>query len=128
MIYGEAIAALGLLGGVIKIIVFVFLIVNYPFNVDKKIKMYTEENADIEQKVKSTVIKYMDYEKETYTNMVQSADLETLVIKYPELNSNELVKMEIETYTNNNKKIKELKEQEIDKRVIGWWLFFNIGV
>ena len=24
--------------------------------------------------------------------------------------------------------IKYLKEQKIDKKLIGWWLFFNIGV
>lgn len=115
-------------GAVLSGIVVLILLFSYPFNVDKKIDMYMQENAEIEQKVKATVQVYTDYEQETYKNLIESADLQTLLIKYPELNSNELVKKEIEIYVSNNDKIKSLKEQKIDKKIIGWWLFFNIGV
>ena len=115
-------------GAVLSLIVVLCLLFCYPYNVDKKIDMYTQENAEIEQKVKTTVQAYKDYEQETYKNLIESADLQTLLIKYPELNSNELVKKEIEIYISNNDKIKSLKEQKIDKKLIGWWLFFNIGV
>ena len=71
--------------------------------------MYEEENSKIETKVKDTVQVYMNYEQETYKSLVENANLETLLIKYPELNSNELVKSEIEIYKENNNKIKELK-------------------
>lgn len=117
-----------LAGAVLSLIVVLCLLFCYPYNVDKKIDMYTQENAEIEQKVKTTVQAYKDYEQETYKNLIESADLQTLLIKYPELNSNELVKKEIEIYISNNDKIKSLKEQKIDKKLIGWWLFFNIGV
>lgn len=113
---------------VLSLIVVLCLLFRYPYNVDKKIDMYTQENAEIEQKVKATVQAYTDYEQETYKNLIETADLQTLLIKYPELNSNELVKKEIEIYVSNNDKIKSLKEQKIDKKLIGWWLFFNIGV
>lgn len=112
---------------IISLIIIPIFIFSYPYNVSEKLSMYEEENTKIEEKVKATVQGYMNYETDTYKNLVESADIETLLIKYPELNSNELVKSEIELYKENNKKIKELKEQEITKPVWDWWLRFNIG-
>ena len=109
-------------------IVFIGLVCEYPYNIDQKLEMYAEENENIETKVKQTVQAYMNYEQETYKSLVENADLQTLLIKYPELNSNELVRAEIETYKENNNKIKELKDKAIDKKVMGFWYFFNIGV
>lgn len=108
--------------------IFIMLVVDYPYNVDQKIEMYQEENQNIETKVKQTVQAYMNYEQETYKDLIETADLQTIIMTYPELNSNELVKAEIETYKENNNKIKELKEKAIDKKVMGFWYFFNIGV
>lgn len=93
--------------------------------IDNKIQMYTEENTNIETKVKETVRTYMDFEENTYTELIKDADLTTLMIKYPELNSNELVKTEINLYIENNNKIKELKEKKIDETVVRWWLYFG---
>lgn len=114
--------------GFISFIIFTALVVvicSYPYNIDKKIAMYQEENTLIEEKVKNTVMAYMDYEQETYDNLVKSADLETLLITYPELNSNELVKSQIDTYVQNNNKLKELKEKQIDKSTMAWLLYFG---
>lgn len=101
------------------------IIADYPYNIDKKIEMYQEENTLIEEKVKNTVMAYMDYEQETYDNLVKNADLQTLLITYPELNSNELVKAQIDTYVQNNNKLKELKEKQIDKSTMAWLLYFG---
>ena len=114
--------------GFISFIIFTVLLVaicSYPYNIDKKIEMYQEENTLIEEKVKNTVMAYMDYEQETYDNLVKNADLQTLLITYPELNSNELVKAQIDTYVQNNNKLKELKEKQIDKSTMAWWLYFG---
>lgn len=108
--------------------IFITLVVDYPYNIEQKLEMYAEENQNIETKVKQTVQAYMNYEQDTYKNLVENADIQTLLIKYPELNSNELVIAEIETYKENNNKIKELKDKVIDKKVMGFWYFFNIGV
>lgn len=112
-------------GFFINLIIILIVLVFYPFKVDEKINMYTEENTNIELKVKETVRAYMNYEKETYTNLIESSDLTTLILKYPELNSNELIKVEIETYKENNAKIKELKEDKINKSIKSWWLYFG---
>lgn len=126
----EILAGLGAIVCVLfiaKIIALIILLCCYPYNVDAKLKMYEEENQSIEEKIKTTVQNYKEYEQETFSKIVEKADLQTLILKFPELNSNELVKSEIETYKSNNEKIKSLKEQQIDKGLIGWWLFFNIG-
>ena len=99
--------------------------VDYPRNIDEKLNMYQEENQSIELKVKETVKAYIDYEEENYKNLVETADITTLLIKYPELNSNELVKYEIEIYKSNNDRIKELKEKQIDRSSYNWWLYFG---
>ena len=111
--------------GVIAVAALIVCLVNYPFGIEKKLQMYEEENLNIEAKVKETVQSYMNYEKDIYTNLVESANLETLLIKYPELNSNELVKSQIETYKENSNKIKELKEANIIKPTLAWWLYFG---
>ena len=114
--------------GFISFIIFTVLLVaicSYPHNIDKKIAMYQEENVLIEEKVKNTVMAYIDYEQETYDNLVKNADLQTLLITYPELNSNELVKAQIDTYVQNNNKLKELKEKQIDKSTMAWLLYFG---
>lgn len=97
----------------------------YPYNCDKKLAMYEEENIKIETKVKETVRAYMNYEEDVYKNLIETADLTTLLIKYPELNSNELIKVEIETYKENSKQIKDLKSRQIDRSLMAWWLYFG---
>ena len=92
---------------------------------DSKLEMYSEENIKIETKVKETIRAYMNYEGETYNNLVKEADLETLIIKYPELSSNELIKKEIEIYQENNSKIKEIREKKINLSNIKFWLYFG---
>jgi len=111
----------------LAVTVALILLLVYPYQVTEKRLMYEEENAKIESRVRETVQAYMDYEQETYKNLVADKDLEVLLIKYPELNSNELVKSEIEIYKDNNNKIKELKEKEITKSLMSFWLKFNIG-
>jgi hypothetical protein len=115
----------GVCGGILSILLAIIMLLKFPHKIDDKLAMYREENANIEAKVKATVQAYMNYEKDTYKNLIGTADLTTLLVKYPELNSNELVKAEIDTYVANNNKIKELKEAEIDKKVLAWWLYFG---
>ena len=125
--YGDFSPFYWVLAVFVTIFVIIFCLICYPYKISEKLSMYEEENMKIEEKVKSTVQGYMNYESDTYKNLVENADLETLLIKYPELNSNELVKSEVELYKENSKKIKELKEQKITKLTWDWWLKFNIG-
>lgn len=122
---GFALLIITLVLGAVAGIAFISLISTYPYNVDQKLEMYQEENIEIETKVKDTVRVYMDYEEDVYKNLIEAADLTTLLIKYPELNSNELIKTEIETYKENSKQIKDLKSKQIDRGLMAWWLWFG---
>ena len=121
----EIIGGAGMLAIAISIAAITLIVIFCPKNLDKKIAMYTEENQNIEIKVKETVRAYMKYEQDTYDNLVKDADITTLLIVYPDLNSNQLVKKEVDLYIENNKKIKELKEQKISRSTCNWWLYFG---
>ena len=79
---------------------------------DQKIKLYTEQNKDIETKVGLVVDKYLEYEKDTYTTLKPKTKI-TLASTYPKLQSNKLVQQQIQLYNENNKKITKCKLQKI---------------
>lgn len=122
---GGILVGIGVTVGVIVIIILITTIIEYPYNIEAKLSMYQEENVQIEQKVKETVRLYMNYEQDTYNNLVKDSDLTTLLVAYPDLNSNELVKSEISVYVSNNNTIKELKSKMINRSFYRWLLWFG---
>ena len=116
------------LTGVISIFIILVAVISCTIEaskstvVDNKIAMYQEENKKIEKEITSVVNSYKDYEKEVISNTGQMV---TILIKFPELKSNELVKKQLDVYLNNNDKIKSLKEEKIDYQVSKWWLYFG---
>ena len=107
----------------IIMIISIFCVVNGRV-IDSKIAMYQEENKNIETQMDILVEKYMDYESETFSELKSESSI-ALVSLYPELKADELVKSQVEVYTSNNKKIKELKENKINLSVWKWWLYFG---
>lgn len=89
-----------------------------------KIKMYEEENKNIENQISIVVKDYMNYEKETLKEF-KNENAITYVNLYPELKFNTLVQKQVEIYLENNKKIKELKESQIDMKIGKWLLYFG---
>lgn len=121
----SAISIVGaILLGIISLTLVVIIMVGYSdgYTAGDKITMYEEENSKIEEQITTIVNNYQGYEKEIITNV---ADMEVLLIKLPELKTSELVKAQIEMYINNNNKIKELKEKQIDMRIYKWLLYFG---
>lgn len=110
--------------GIISIIMVGYIIFGYldGYTVVDKIAMYEEENKNIESQITTIVNSYQGYEKEIISNV---ADMETVLIKIPELKSSELVNTQIQIYVNNNNKIKELKEKQIDMKIYKWLLYFG---
>lgn len=118
-----------LLGGLVTLGVFVtFLVGAVTLSeskiIDSKIQMYTEENANIETSITITVEKYLEHELNIFDSL-QGEDIQTLLVVYPEINSNELVKRQIEVFIDNNNKIKELKEQKLTIEVWKFWVYFG---
>ena len=92
--------------------------------IDEKIAMYQEENNKIEKQIDTLVSNYMNYESNTYEKIKSESSI-TLVSMYPELKSDKLVEEQISVYEENNKKIRELKEDKINLKVKKWWLYFG---
>lgn len=92
------------------------------FTISDTIKMYEEENTKIEEQMTTIVQNYQGYEKEVVSNI---ADMEVLLIKFPELKSSGLVKTQMAVYIKNNDKIKQLKEKKINTKVSRWLLYFG---
>lgn len=92
--------------------------------IDEKIAMYTEENTKIENSIDELVSNYMEFESDTFKDITVDSAI-TLVSLYPELKSDELVKIQIETYQANNEKIKELREDKISLQAHKWWVYFG---
>lgn len=121
--------AMGFTGGVIGAIVLIIIVilvccVGECLGVNEKIAMYQEENIKIEQQISDVVTQYQKYETDIFTEVKPESSV-SLVSLYPELKSDELVQKQIEIYTKNNEKIKELKEISITAKYIKWWLYFG---
>lgn len=111
---------------VVSLIAFPMLIIDVSKSsvIDDKIAMYQEENTTIESQIDELVKNYMSYESGTLSEFKSESSI-TLVSLYPELKSDTLVQTQITTYTENNNKIKELKEELIMRSVYRWWLYFG---
>lgn len=92
--------------------------------IDKKIAIYQEENAKIEQQIADAVKQYQEYETGIFTEVAPESSI-ALVTLYPELKSDTLVQSQIEVYVENNEAIKELKSKAINAPVARWWLYFG---
>ena len=95
------------------------------YTIDEKIEMYEEENEKIEQEIASIIQGYKEYEADTFNNILENSDPITLVVMFPELKSNELVQKQLEIYSTNRERIKELNEERIDVKKKKWMLYFG---
>ena len=117
------------LGGLIGFIALIGIFVNIGLLVrgrtlDDKIAMYEQENAAIEQSVDVLVKDYYKHESDTYSSL-KPENAVLFASAYPELQSNELATKQLEIYVDNNNKIKELKEDQINLSKNRFWLYFG---
>ena len=109
--------------GLVLTAIFGGLIINGR-TLNAKIAMHEEENQRIETELNVLVEQYMNYEANTYGDLKGESSI-TLVSLYPELKADALVEKQIEIYTNNNSKIRGLKEKLINISNYKWWLYFG---
>lgn len=93
--------------------------------IDDKIEMYQEENYRIEENVNAMVENYLAYEHDTFAEAGKDINPTLVFSMYPELKGNELVSKEIEIYTSNQEKLRELKASRFDNELSLWWLCFE---
>lgn len=117
--FGVAIVGIALLGIFINIGILI-----YGRTFDDKIEMYEEENLRIEQSVNVLVKDYYKHESDTYSSL-KPENVVLFASAYPELQSNDLAMKQLEIYVENNDKIKELKEDQINLSRNRFWLYFG---
>lgn len=96
-----------------------------PSQIEQKIAMYQEENQRIETSVNIAVNEYFRHEEKIYDEMSNVDAVTMMLICFPELTSDELVKKQIELYQENNEKIRELKEEKINLTRKKFILYFG---
>ena len=123
---GEVFSGFGLF---ISVVALIGIIINIGILIngrtfDDKIAMYEQENAAIEQSVDVLVKDYYKHESDTYSSL-KPENAVLFASAYPELQSNELATKQLEIYVDNNNKIKELKEDQINLSRNRFWLYFG---
>jgi uncharacterized membrane protein len=126
---GGVFYAMNYITGIVSVIMLTVVIVLFSgvvsgSGISEKIKLYQNENEEIENTIYTMVKEYMEYEKTTYKEFNKEQAM-SYVSLYPDLKSNELVAKQVEIYTANKKKLNELKEQQIDQEIVKWWLYFG---
>ena len=116
-------------GSLISVVALIGIIINIGIlingrTLDDKIAMYEQENAAIEQSVDVLVKDYYKHESDTYSSL-KPENAVLFASAYPELQSNELATKQLEIYVDNNNKIKELKEDQINLSKNRFWLYFG---
>lgn len=117
--FGVVIVGIALFGIFINIGILI-----YGRTFDDKIEMYEEENLRIEQSVNVLVKDYYKHESDTYSSL-KPENAVLFASAYPELQSNDLAMKQLEIYVENNDKIKELKEDQINLSRNRFWLYFG---
>lgn len=130
------IGSIGAIIGVFCEVIVIIGIFDNCFNIsqlqiaDRKIEMYQEENNNIQKSISTIVENYKKYEQNTYSESLKNIDINNtnvvvLTQLYPDLKSNEMTNTQIQIYQDNNNKIKQLKEEKLDKEISKWWLYFG---
>lgn len=92
--------------------------------IDRQIEMCVEENANIEQQITITVERYLEHELNVYDTL-QGESITTLLVVYPEINGNELVKRQMDIFVANNDKIRELKNEKLNLSTWKFLVYFG---
>lgn len=92
--------------------------------VDEKIMLCEEENSKIEEQLNALIEQYMNYESDTYKS-VKGESMISRISLYPELKTDSLVEKQIEVYVENNKTIRQLKNEKINVSNYKFWIYFG---
>lgn len=125
-IYGAV--TFGVMAACALIGIFIHMNTLVGFNtIDEKISIYTDQNLKINSALATMVTEYKGYEQDTYTQL-KLEDASVLITQiYPELQASELVRTQINTFTENEKQLTELRLKKSERAITLWWLTFGIG-
>lgn len=121
----ESFLGAAVVGYILSVFLAIILLFTYQPGIEEKIIMYQEENTIIEMQLANLVQNYMEYEKDVVFKVAEDGSTIQLISLYPELSADELVKAQMNTYLENNKEIKNLKNSQINQSYWRWWAYFG---
>ena len=123
---GGVLCSIGGTVGVIFLIILFIALCCYnstKSTADSQIKVYEEQNEIVMNQIEPLVEKYLNYEKNTYSNFKVDANNLVALSMYPELKGDEFVQSQIKIIIDNQKKITELKLSKAKLNAYKLWLF-----
>ena len=127
----DAGGALYAVGGIVGFCFLIALFVSLGFynstksTADSQIKVYEEQNDVIMAQIEPLVEKYLNYEKDTYSNLKVDSNTLVAMSMYPELKGDEFVQSQIKIIIDNQKKITDLKLSKAKLNGYKIWLFMG---
>lgn len=125
--------AMTVLGSCITAVVSLFMIIAITFSIkipqmEERVVIYQEENARIEEQIKTAIEAYQDYEQEMFDKVdldkITSEKLILLTSLYPELKADTMVQTQIQVYIDNTTALRELRIKKLDYELWRWWICF----
>ena len=118
-----------MIGGIIASISLIFslILINElatARTIDERLELYTAENTAIQLEVSRIVENFTQYERDIFESMRNDSPVILLGI-FPELRADELVSRRLNTYIENNDRIRALREEQVNASNLRWWLFFG---
>jgi hypothetical protein len=117
--------------GVMEFIFFIVLLVTLgcynstKSTADNKIRVYEEQNKIIMAQIEPLIEKYLNYEKETFSNLKVDSNTLVAMSMYPELKGDEFVQSQIKIAMNNQNRITELKLNKANLNAYKMWIFMG---
>lgn len=102
-----------------------FISVDNEWRVDNRINRYQHENEIIEQNIDTLLEKYLESQPDISIDLEVEESSIILISLFPELKNDFLVKEQLETYIENEEKIKYLEEVKQQDAKMKWLLFFG---
>lgn len=91
---------------------------------EKRIEMYQQENLKMETSMAEAIEKYMEHEYQIFVE-ISPDEAQTFLIAYPEIQSSELVKYQMETIKTNNEQIKQAQNELLNIDIWKFVLYFG---
>lgn len=81
-------------------------------------------SATLEEEITASVERFMEHEQAVYAVLSPEQAL-AIATTYPQLQSNELVQSQVQTYREKKEQIVRLKMQKVNASIKRWWLYFG---
>lgn len=124
---GDGVLMGGTFGTVIFGIIFFSMLGYYLYSqhtIDNKIELCVEENTQLEAKLVDATNMWLQHQSDIFESISDMQGVTTYLVKYPELQGQEIIIELMDKYDENSTELKQLKNEKINLKGIsrlGWF-------